>query len=643
MKPIQPFITAFMILVLGLITRLSAQIGGVPMTWLSATPGNNSVRLAWDPVNDPGLSKYIILRGRHDWNMAKIDSIPNPTASDTVYTDTGVQNDSLYYYTLWVEINGMVTGNSDTVAVKPTDKLIAELLPNAASTSSGGTDGGYPLNTFYEDFKYQGLYTHSDLSNAGLNPGANIVALEIYPSQSPGMDLDSFRVATAFTNLSNISDWVTTTVGYGPAARPATDFPMGQWVRVPINPIIWDGSSNLVVEFSNDNSGWANGGGVYLRDVGNNRCLRGWSDSQAGHYPFNTSMTVAADRYVPWLRVVYTEPAVLPPTNLTATGSYGQVTLNWTASITADVVHYIIYRDGGSGTLAAIDTVANTVTSYTDATVTNGVTYSYAVAAQKSTGEVSSLSSSVSATPQVAPPTHLTATAASHQVTLSWTAPAGSGAARILIYRGTSAATLAIHDSTADATVTSYTDSGLPNGITYFYALRTRAADGTRSDWTATVQATPNYTGPVWWVATNGSNSNDGSETGPFLTIQHAIDMANDGDTVKIKPGTYSGFGNYNLDLKGTELVVMGVGGPDSVTIDVQGSATNPRRGFKDLDHNYSDTTKIIGLHIINAFAPLSGDVANGDGGAMLFGNPGDITIQNCRIGPGNKAYSGAG
>src|SRR5687768_13311354 len=44
----------------------------------------------------------------------------------------------------------------------------------------------------------------------------------------------------------------------------------------------------------------------------------------------------------------------------------------------------------------------------------------------------------------------------------------------------------------------------------------------------------------TYYVANNGSNSNPGSSTQPFETIQQAADIVNPGDTVIVKDGVYS-------------------------------------------------------------------------------------------------------
>ena len=52
----------------------------------------------------------------------------------------------------------------------------------------------------------------------------------------------------------------------------------------------------------------------------------------------------------------------------------------------------------------------------------------------------------------------------------------------------------------------------------------------------------PVYDGPIWHIATDGSDeTGEGSEDNPFAIIQHGIDVASDGDTILVHPGTYYG------------------------------------------------------------------------------------------------------
>src|SRR6266702_3284008 len=54
-----------------------------------------------------------------------------------------------------------------------------------------------------------------------------------------------------------------------------------------------------------------------------------------------------------------------------------------------------------------------------------------------------------------------------------------------------------------------------------------------------------------YYVATSGSDSNDGSSCHPWATIQHAADIVGPGDTVHVAPGSYAG--NIVTGTSGTE------------------------------------------------------------------------------------------
>src|SRR5258708_6159843 len=93
-------------------------------------------------------------------------------------------------------------------------------------------------------------------------------------------------------------------------------------------------------------------------------------------------------------------PLLMPPsapTNLTASGGFGQVSLSWGAS--SGAATYNLYRSitsNGEGTTPYASGI--TTTSYTDNGVTSGTTYYYRVAAVNSAG-MSAQSSEASATP----------------------------------------------------------------------------------------------------------------------------------------------------------------------------------------------------------------------------------------------------
>lgn len=197
----------------------------------------------------------------------------------------------------------------------------------------------------------------------------------------------------------------------------------------------------------------------------------------------NSSMTSIAVTAVPTAGV----PSA--PTGLTATAGNQQVNLAWTA-----VPGATSYRISRNGVVLATSATA----SYLDSTVTNGVTYSYTVAAINALGS-SAESSSASVTPAalvLSAPTGLAASAGNAQISLSWTAVAN--ATSYEIYRNS---TLLGTSATA-----SYVDRTAVNGTAYSYAVKA-INGGTASALSNSVTATataPTLAAPTGVSATAG-------------------------------------------------------------------------------------------------------------------------------------------
>jgi fibronectin type 3 domain-containing protein len=187
-------------------------------------------------------------------------------------------------------------------------------------------------------------------------------------------------------------------------------------------------------------------------------------------------------------------PSVPPaaPANLTATPGNAVVTLTWTASMGA--TGYNVKRattDGGPYTQLA----APASNGYTDSSVTNGTAYYYVVSSLNAAGE-SANSAQASATPNapsVAPaaPTNLTAAPGDTQVSLAWSA--SSGATSYNVKRsGTSGGP---YTQIAASTSTSYTDTALTNGTTYYYVVSAVNSTGESAN-SAEVVAVPGVSNP---------------------------------------------------------------------------------------------------------------------------------------------------
>src|SRR5207253_2065039 len=150
----------------------------------------------------------------------------------------------------------------------------------------------------------------------------------------------------------------------------------------------------------------------------------------------------------------------------------------------SSITHYKIYRGTTSGGETPRATIGNVLT-YSDTSVTNGVMYFYQVSAVNSVGE-GALSGEVSATPATPPgaPQGLSAAPGDATVSLSWSPPSSNGGSPITnyrVYRGITSGGETL--LTTLGVVTSYSDTAVTNGVTYYYevsALNNRG-EGPRS------------------------------------------------------------------------------------------------------------------------------------------------------------------
>ena len=105
--------------------------------------------------------------------------------------------------------------------------------------------------------------------------------------------------------------------------------------------------------------------------------------------------------------------------------------------------------------------------------------------------------------------------------------------------------------------------------------------------------------------------ANDGPAD--FTTIQAAIDDANNGDTVIIQPGTYTGPGNRDISIKSKVITVQSVdpNDPDIVAatvIDCEGTESDNHLGFISPAADKPGTV-LAGLTIIHGYAINGGGI----------------------------------
>lgn len=164
------------------------------------------------------------------------------------------------------------------------------------------------------------------------------------------------------------------------------------------------------------------------------------------------------------------------PAGLTGTPDDGIIRLRWTDLRPAQEVDlYHLYRATGAPPGATIFLASVTTTYYDDTNVTNGITYTYRIAAENAGGISATSVDTLGMIPFRPPlaPQWLTASSGLNRATLSW-GPAPTTTwplATYEIYRGTTPGSEALVQTLGFA-VNSYVNTGLQNGVTYYFKIR---------------------------------------------------------------------------------------------------------------------------------------------------------------------------
>ena len=172
----------------------------------------------------------------------------------------------------------------------------------------------------------------------------------------------------------------------------------------------------------------------------------------------------------------FTSLSLSTPSNLTATGAAGQVTLDWNAVSGAN--SYTVYWDNATGISSSSTAITSISTdNYTHSSLDNGSIYYYKVVAVDSDNITGALSSEVNAATPLPAPDNLSASGANNTITLTWNSV--SGATSYTLYwdnvSGIDSSDTAITSITND----NYTHNNMDNGSTYYYKVAAVNSSGT--------------------------------------------------------------------------------------------------------------------------------------------------------------------
>ena len=455
-------------------SALSAQDSGYAAlppaapTGVSASDGTSttSVSISWNAVvNAQGYTVY------RSPTAGTQGSSLGP-ATGTIYTDTSAVPGTTYYYGV------KATGAGGTSALSAQDSGYAAL------TGSGGTLSGSVLasaaaanltTTGTADWAHWPGYDHKA---TGASQISNVTAVGAGMS-SYGNDPRALSWSDGTPNGSGSSTGgiYITGAGTGFSFTVPADATT-RTLKVYVGG--WSSSGKLVAHLSD-------GSAVDYVDA---------TPTGSGQYDAVYTLTYSAGSAgklltVQWLEVAgYGNVALqgvaliaggavapAPPTGVSASdGTSGNsVTISWNASNGA--TSYSVYRSTTAGTQGTLLGPA-TLTSFNDSTPTPGTTYYYGVTATGAggTSALSAQDSGYAALPPAAP-TGVSASdgTSGNSVTITWNA--SNGATSYSVYRSTTAGTQGALQG--PATLTSFTDSTVTPGTTYYYGVTATGTGGT--------------------------------------------------------------------------------------------------------------------------------------------------------------------
>jgi fibronectin type 3 domain-containing protein len=279
------------------------------------------------------------------------------------------------------------------------------------------------------------------------------------------------------------------------------------------------------------------------------------------------------------------------PSTLTATASgASQINLSWTAGTGA--TSYTVKRSTTSGAETTLATGV-AATSYADTSLAAGTTYYYVVAGVNDGGTGANSAEASATTVVGAPdvPTGLTATASStSQVNLGWTA--STGAASYIVKRS---ATSGAETTLASGIVaTSYADTSLSAGTTYYYVVAAVNTGGTSANSSEASVTTPS---PPTVASVSPS---PGSTAGGTVVTVTGANFVSGATTVTIGGGAATNVSAASTTSL-TAVTPAHAAGAATVTVSTTYGAGSLASGFTYSASLFTDDPLQVGVTVVKA------------------------------------------
>ncbi len=460
------------------------------VTNLSATPGEGEIALAW---TNPGAGDFAGVRIKR----STVSPPSSPTSGTTVYegtgtsyTDTGLTEHVTYYYTVFSKdgvpnwssgvsiseapVDLTAPASVSNISAVPGDCQVALSWTNPSDSDFAGVlikrkTNGYPSGPTDGWTVYTG--TGTSVTNSALENGVDyyysIFAYDEVPNYASSANVMA-------TPIDNVATGPVTNLSAQAAAA-------GNQVNLTwTNPVDSDFALTIIRRATtgypaSPTAGTAvySGSGTSISDTGLTDgtlyYYSAWAQDQAGN-----NSVVAQVSCTP---ADSTAPAAV--TNFNVVNGDTEATLSWNNPADADFAGVVIRRRDDTyptGPTDGFSVYSGTGESVVKTGLTNGQTYFYSIFTKDEVPNYSAAVQNFAVPADVtapAPVTNVTAVSGDGQVALSWTNPADSDFAGVVIKRKTNGYPTSPTDGWTfyTGTASSATNSGLVNGTTYYYSI----------------------------------------------------------------------------------------------------------------------------------------------------------------------------
>ncbi|MDD1756995.1 MAG: fibronectin type III domain-containing protein, partial [Methanomassiliicoccales archaeon] len=459
----------------------TATVPSAPQS-LTAIASNAQVALSWYAPSDNGgasITNYAVYRGTTPGGETLLTMLGDLLT----HTDAGLPNGQTFYYKVSA-LNSVGEGpRSNEASATPATVPSA---PQGLSATAGDAqvtlawtppsdDGGSPITNYVI---YRGTTSGAEVMLASVGDVLTYLDSGLSNGQSHYYKVSAIN-AYGEGSLSEEAFATPGTVPSAPLGLIAT--PGDSFINLTWMPPASDGGSPILNYTIY--RGASPGGESFLLTIEASPSYVDSGLSNSVTYYYKVSATNARGEGALSNEASAT-PAIVPsePQHLMALAGDAEVNLTWDAPLSdggSPVIGYNLYRGASSDNVSLLVVLAD-VLSYLDGGLTNGQTYFYKVSACNAFGE-GAASAEASAVPATVPsaPRNLTASRGNGQIHLEWSSPESDGGSPVTnytIYRSIQPGTATILAVMGDAL--NYTDTGLTNGLTYYYVVRAINAIG---------------------------------------------------------------------------------------------------------------------------------------------------------------------